>query len=200
MAAKRLARPVAFAIAIAGSAAAANAAEVVFAGSMSGTSTSVLAPGCAPLPRLSTLTGPGSSSFGNFGYRHDVCLQGAGPIRGSFFFDFSGGNTFQGTVMGAATANPTPALFDLVLDYVIDAGAGQFAGASGSFRGTGLVDQRNLPTIRASINFAAVPEPATWASLLLGFGIVGGALRRARRKRQGGANASSRSPGTAIAR
>jgi len=32
---------------------------------------------------------------------------------------------------------------------------------------------------------AAVPEPSTWAMLILGFGMVGGALRSARRQRTG---------------
>ena len=29
-----------------------------------------------------------------------------------------------------------------------------------------------------SVSYAAIPEPATWALLILGFGVVGGALRR----------------------
>jgi hypothetical protein len=31
---------------------------------------------------------------------------------------------------------------------------------------------------------AAVPEPSTWAMLLLGFGFVGGAMRSARRRQK----------------
>jgi hypothetical protein len=159
----------------------ASAAEVIFNGSMSGTSTGVLAPSCAPLPRLSTLTGPGVSSIGDFAYRHQVCLAGVGPIHGNFVFDFSGGNTLEGTVHGAAVANATPGLFDIKLGYNILGGTGQFGGASGAFNGIGIVDQRNLPTTRVSINFAAVPEPATWAMMLFGFGSVGLSLRKRRR-------------------
>ena len=35
-------------------------------------------------------------------------------------------------------------------------------------------------TYSGSISFAAVPEPATWAMMLLGFGAIGFALRRRR--------------------
>ncbi|HEX7753299.1 MAG TPA: FxDxF family PEP-CTERM protein [Novosphingobium sp.] len=42
------------------------------------------------------------------------------------------------------------------------------SGGFGSFAGT--------------ISFAAVPEPATWGLMILGFGLVGGALRRRRQK------------------
>lgn len=35
-----------------------------------------------------------------------------------------------------------------------------------------------------SLNVAAVPEPATWAMLLLGFGFVGGAMRSAKRRQK----------------
>lgn len=35
-------------------------------------------------------------------------------------------------------------------------------------------------TVRVTYGYAAVPEPATWAMLLLGFGLVGSALRTRR--------------------
>jgi len=34
------------------------------------------------------------------------------------------------------------------------------------------------------VNVSAVPEPATWAMMLLGFGIVGGAMRSAKRRQK----------------
>lgn len=160
---------------------AAHATEVVFDGSMVGTSTAVLAPSCAPLLRLSTLTGTGASSQGAFGYNHTVCLSGVGPIQGNFLFDFLGGNTLLGSVNGAAAATTTAGLFDINLAYNILGGTGQFLGATGGFSGLGTVDQRNLPTTTVSIVFAAVPEPGTWAMMLLGFGAMGVALSRRRR-------------------
>lgn len=41
----------------------------------------------------------------------------------------------------------------------------------------------NLWAFRASVG-GAVPEPATWAMMLLGFGFVGGAIRSAKRKQK----------------
>ena len=160
----------------------AAAAEVIFSGSMSGTATGALAPSCAPLPRQSTLTGSGSSSLGAFGYSHQVCLAGVGPINGNFSFDFSGGNTLFGTINGSAVANSTPGLFDIALAYDILGGTGLFLNSAGAFRGIGVVDQRNLPTTRVSINFSAVPEPETWATMLLGFAGTGIAFRRRTRR------------------
>lgn len=159
--------------ALVGFAAPAEAAEVIFNGSMSGTATGALAPSCAPLPRQSTLIGPGL-----FGYSHQVCLAGVGPIHGNFSFDFSGGNTLFGTIDGSAVANSTAGLFDIVLNYNILGGTGTLLDSTGTFRGIGVVDQTNLPTTRVSINFSAVPEPGTWAMMLLGFAGVGIALRR----------------------
>lgn len=45
--------------------------------------------------------------------------------------------------------------------------------ASGTLNATG-------PDHSASVTFAAVPEPSTWGMMLLGFGLVGGALRASR--------------------
>ena len=174
----------------------AQATEIVFNGSMTGTAVGAVAPGCAPLPRQSTLNGPGSSSLGLFGYSHQVCLAGVGPIQGNFLFDFSGGNTLYGSITGSAVANATPGLFDIALAYNILGGSGLFLDSAGSFQGIGIVDQRNLPTTRVSINFSAVPEPGTWAMMLLGFAAAGIALRRRTGRRPGLAQMSSRSTAT----
>jgi hypothetical protein len=37
-------------------------------------------------------------------------------------------------------------------------------------------------SLAGNVAFAAVPEPATWALMILGFGLVGGALRRKERQ------------------
>lgn len=162
---------------------AAHATEVVFNGSMVGTSTAVLAPSCAPLLRQSTLTGTGASSLGAFGYNHTVCLSGVGPIHGNFLLTFLGGGTLQGSLAGAATATATTGLFNVGLAYNILGGTGQFLGATGGFNGLGTVDQRNRPITTVSLVFAAVPEPGTWAMMLLGFGAMGVSLRHRRRTR-----------------
>ena len=159
----------------------ASALEVIFNGSMSGTSTNVSAPSCAPQLFLSTLTGTGTSSLGAFSYTHHVCLSGVGPLNGvDFLLDFGSGNTLLGNMVGAATASGIPLVSNISFDYNILGGTGQYLGASGSFRGLGTVDQRNGPPARVSFNFAAVPEPGTWAMMLLGFAGIGVAMRRRR--------------------
>lgn len=52
-------------------------------------------------------------------------------------------------------------------------GAGEFLVAGGTIR-YGTVDIGSVP---------AVPEPSTWAMLLIGFGSIGGAMRRNRKQR-----------------
>jgi hypothetical protein len=37
-------------------------------------------------------------------------------------------------------------------------------------------------SLAGTVSFAAVPEPATWALMILGFGLVGGVLRRKERE------------------
>jgi subtilisin-like proprotein convertase family protein len=44
------------------------------------------------------------------------------------------------------------------------------------------LDAGRLGSWTLTLSTAAVPEPSTWAMLILGFGLVGGALRSARRK------------------
>ena len=169
---------IAMAVAAAALPGSAEAATVVFSGSMTGTSSSVPAPPeCAPLLRLSTLVGSGSSSLGSFDYQHDVCLSGIGSIHGTFALDFLTGDTLSGTLEGAATTTAITNLNNINFIYTILAGTGQYLGATGQFAGSGTVDQRTPGITQVAINFAAVPEPATWAMMLFGFGAVGSVMR-----------------------
>lgn len=52
-------------------------------------------------------------------------------------------------------------------------------GASGTDR---FADGFKLAAVTVSEQVAAVPEPATWATMILGFGVAGASLRRTRRR------------------
>ena len=174
--------------------AAAPGHAAVFTGTA--TATAVVGPDatCAPLPFrgiISHASSSGSSNLGAFTYSHNACTQGAtGPVTGSFAMDFSGA-LLNGTFAGGSLARVgTPGLFDQAFTYTVTGGTGRFAGASGSFVNLGTVDVRGGPPSRLNFNFdgaifaAGVPEPGTWALLILGFGAVGAALRRAPRQRR----------------
>lgn len=167
----------------------ANAAVLTFSGSMSTFGSAAPDPSCAPLPfRALVSSTNGISSLGNFSYNHNVCLSGiSGPSQGSFAIDF-GSDAFQGALSGLATPSETPGVVDLLFNYTISSGTGRFLGATGSFTGIGTSNVQNGPppvinlAFDGAVNASAVPEPGTWATLLVGFGVIGTCMRR--RKRQ----------------
>jgi hypothetical protein len=100
-------------------------------------------------------------------------------VTGTYLIDFQL-DQFSGSFAGTSAATSTPGLFDLVFGYDILAGTGRFAGATGSFNQIGTVDVRGGPPSRLSLIFSAVPEPGTWAMMLVGFAAIGSTLRRRR--------------------
>jgi hypothetical protein len=145
-----------------------------------GTATALVGPnaGCAPLPFQGIANGSGTSDFGSFAYSHTACTSGAtGPVLGTYTFNF-GADQFTGNFAGTSAATPTVGLFDLNFVYNILSGTGRFAGTTGAFTGIGTVDVRGGPPSQLSLTFSAVPEPTTWALMLLGFGAIGTSLRR----------------------
>ena len=168
----------------------AQAATIDFSGALIATPTVAPDPTCVPPPLRGTISRPnssGQSPLGAFTYSHSVCITGgAGPVTGAFsvFFD---NDQFDGTLIGQAVA-AGDGTFNQVFNYTILGGTGRFAGGTGTFRGDGTVDPRTPPP-RVTFDFtptnAAVPEPATWATMLLGFTIVGAGLRRSRRLARG---------------
>lgn len=174
-----------------GTALPAKADILPFTGSVTGSSTLVGAdPTCAPLQFRAVINPAstvGTSSLGNFTYGTNTCLAlGGATSFGTFIIDF-GTDAFNGTFDGGSSPTSTPGISQTSWLFTILGGTGRFAGASGSFNGTGLTDARTRPSLvsidfAGNINAPAVPEPATWAMMILGFGTIGFAVRRRRRQ------------------
>ena len=182
------------ALALLGSAVAADAAVLNFTGSVTGISTLIgLDPTCVAPEQFRALILPGNtvgtSNLGNFTYSTNTCLAPASnnaPSSGTFTIDF-GMDSFSGTFDGGSTFSQTPGVSDTAWLFTILGGTGRFLGASGTFQGAGLADARTRPThvvigFIGDINAPAVPEPASWALMLLGFSGIGMAMRRGGRR------------------
>lgn len=168
-------------------ASAASATILNFTGTVTGVSTLIGAdPTCAPLQFRSNINPTstvGHSNLGDFTYSTTTCLNVGGSIsNGSFTIDF-GTDSFSGTFDGGSTPSAITGISNTAWLFTILSGTGRFAGASGVFDGAGIADARTRPTHVAisfigDINAPAVPEPASWMLMLVGFAGVGLALRR----------------------
>lgn len=79
-------------------------------------------------------------------------------------------------IVGSIIINPAADSTDLFEHYALTnlaLDAGQYTLTVSGMRGT-------TSTFTGNISFAAIPEPGTWAMMLLGFGAVGFAMRRRR--------------------
>lgn len=154
---------------------------------------------CAPLNTVSiSPNGPsssGTSNFGNFVYTQSHCIAGppgpASPVRaltdGQFLWDFASGASLFGTYTGEVVFNAgvvTGTEFLTVLG-----GTADFLGATGSITNSGtlrfgLFEGRQAGffngTFTGRLDAPAIPEPATWGLMILGFGAIGTAARRRR--------------------
>jgi len=180
-----------------------GAATVVFSGSR----TNVDAPGpqaarCGSRATSNirhqppTATAVGISNFGAFTPTLSHCLplplSATGPTPfdlGEFLFEFASGDSLFGTYSGSL-APLAPGQFSVMQTHIVTGGTGFFLGATGSFDSSGVLSfPAGRPTVTQTFSgvldvAAAVPEPATWTMLILGFGLVGGAIRRAPRRNQ----------------
>ena len=140
----------------------------------------------------------GTSNLGAFTSVQSHCLDGPPPIAigapdrpyydGLFTYSFAGGATLFGTYTGLLTNAGTMGVIDNVQNFIVTGGSGSLRGATGAFTGVGDIRFASGPpvgtlTITNGTITTAVPEPAAWTMMILGFGLVGG-LTRGRSKQR----------------
>lgn len=138
-----------------------------------------------------TATSFGTSNLGSFTPTLSHCIQlplsAVAPTSfdlGEFLFTFASGDTLFGTYAGSLSFLE-PGIFSVFQTHLVTGGTGWFSGATGSFDSSGTLSFRTGrpvvdQTFSGLLNIPPVPEPGTWATMLLGFGLVGGMLRRRR--------------------
>lgn len=123
---------------------------------------------------LSTDLGSNESTFlGNFG---TFALGGTLPatltlLGQTINYDPSLGNLLMDVTVSGTSAATGPLGY-----FAGELNGGNVSSAFSGYRGT-IADGAGLVT-----TFSAVPEPATWAMMLLGFGAIGMAMRNRRRQ------------------
>ena len=131
-----------------------------------------------PTPNPNASLDPGSN--GSYNYSLTFDLTGFLPKTGSFNGRFAVDNTVASIKLNGVTLAATGGSFNRWTNF--GATSGFVAGVNTlTFNTVNLAQNRGNPAgLRVeflSSSIAAVPEPATWAFMILGFGLVGGALR-----------------------
>nr|NUR37766.1 PEP-CTERM sorting domain-containing protein [Sphingomonas sp.] len=93
------------------------------------------------------------------------------------------GNFFCFANTGASFGSPLPSSLSLFFSVTSDT-AGSWANYSGDFKidWTGSKNGYDLVSKTITAHDPAVPEPATWAMMLVGFGGIGMAVRRSKKR------------------
>lgn len=150
---------------------------------------------CAPAITVSfgpgAFSASGTSNLGNFSYTASHCI--AAPPPGSYYdgvFEWTlDDGTLFGTHDGELTLGGARGLFNVVENLVFTGGTGRYLGASGfaTFTGTvqfgmfeGAPGSSGQGSFTGRLSAPAIPEPASWALLIAGFGVIGAAARRRR--------------------
>lgn len=113
-------------------------------------------------------TTPGQQYALTFAYSHNLFTQIA-SASASFSID-----TLLGTITHNTGTNTN-------LDWQIFSGTFFATGTSATLNFTNLTGGVNEGIFLDAVTLAAVPEPATWAMMLIGFGAIGFAMRRGRK-------------------
>jgi len=159
---------------------------------------------CAPtwlatvtiVPGASIPTSTGSSTLGTFQSTQSHCIVTQPPtpfVEGLFSYAFASGDLLLGTYSGAAGPTGVPDTFSWSTTLIVTGGTGLFAGATGTLSETGTFVRKANPAgpgfvqdysgrVSGLLGLPAVPEPATWAMLIAGFALAGGALRERPRR------------------
>lgn len=165
------------------------AAGLLALGSASGASATTLAMGDS----FTGFTfGAAGTTFGSF----DFTLTSAGTFQ--ITDAFLDGDQFEIFINGTSqglTSTPLDDGQNIAGDYEAAFASsafshGSFALGPGTYSVTGVVAQNAAGTsgggaaVRLLGSVAAVPEPATWAMMMVGFAAIGGSMRHRRKSRQ----------------
>ncbi len=167
---------------------------------VTGTRTNITPPGsvdgsCGPDISLyfspSLYAAGGTSNLGNYTYTAHHCIAAPPPGQtydGTWEWTFDDGRgTVFGTDYSVLTPSGMPGVLNTVSYLTITGGSGRYLDASGWVTATGTVtfgQYQGQPatfgdfTLDGSVTAPGIPEPASWAFLIAGFALVGGAVRR----------------------
>jgi hypothetical protein len=114
---------------------------------------------------------------------HSVIDLTTGLLNGIFSMKFADGNTLSGTLLEDVSKVLATNTGPLTGILTFTAGPGEFADASGSVSGGGMIETNGW-TISGSgtLNAPAIPEPASGPLLLGGLALIIGALRKSKVK------------------
>lgn len=103
------------------------------------------------------------------------------PSQSTSTYGFYGAGVFFGALYGSYTATPTSASDLFLIGYGTTIAAGSARTLYGVINDSNYSDNPAsafTATLALNATPAGVPEPATWAMMIVGFGAIGGSLRR----------------------